>query len=476
MSITATFRHGIAFAMISVVFTVLAFAQTTPTMESPTPAADAIPSVPTATNVPGAAAVPPMGALPFGTGQPGMPGTAPYGAMPGMGMPPAAMGAGTMPMGTGGGMPPMGMRGGAALGYDPEMNALMARRLQELQSQLTLLNSEITMLGGGTSQAARPLLAQRIMLQGQIRELELQINPAGATTPATPGVSGMATTPLATMPPGMPGMPGYGSAAPTAADMMARNMAGQGMPSAMSGYGMTGMPGMPGAMGAGAMRDQLRQEAIQELQFAQQTLRYMDANDPMRATIEARQTELLAQVESLNQQPGQNLPQPPMSGAVAPGAAGSVAPSLADRIARQPGQPGTMAHPQIAQLQNAERQMRAMDNIAIADDLKRQIEQLQTQAFAEPQLPGGMAMPMMPSRAAVPTTVPPTMPTTLPAPLPQQGELAELRTTVDSLRSEITSLRDEIRALQTLLRQNNPVPLPTPASEPADTLPTYMVE
>lgn len=423
----------------------------------------------------------------------GMPGTG-YGAMQGMGMPPAAgpyadpygtmpgsMGAGTMPMG---GMPPMGMRPGAnmGMGFDPEMNALLTRRLQELQNQLTLLNSEITMIGGETSPAARPLLQQRAMLQGQIRELEQQLNPAGANTPAMPG----AMMPGAMMPGRMPpGMPGYGDNFPTPTDMMPRNMApgmpGQGLPPGMAEYGMAGMPGMMGGRANTMMAEQLRLDAIQELQHIQQTLRYIDANSPVLPTIEARRDELLAQLESLNNQAGQTTTQPTMMpGSVAPGVAGSSASTLADSITRQPGRAGVVTNPRIAQMQNAERQMRAMGNTALADDLKRQIEQTQTQGFVEPQLPPGMPLtPNVTPTLPIPANVPANVAAMMPATLPQQGELGELQNTVDKLRSEISSLREEIRALQTLLRQNNQEPAPLPASNVPDdfpVLPTYTVE
>ena len=375
------------------------------------------------------------------------------------------MGAGTMPRG---GMSPMGMELGGAMGFDPEMTVMLARRLQELQNQLTQLNAEISAIGGETSPAARPLLVQRAMCQGQIRDLELQINLAGATSPTMPGMPA-GGNPMGAMPPGMPGMPGYGTAAPSAADMITRDPAMQGMPG-VAGYRMQGLPGAAGydamqGMGAAPNRmmlEQLRQDAITELQYVQRTLSFIDANDPVRATIEARQSELLAQLESLNNQFGQNPTQP----MTVPGVAGSTTPTLTDRVA-QPARISATTNPRIVQMQNAERQLRAMGNTALADDLQRQIEQELTQGFVEPQVPAaGMTMPMPP----IPAAVPPTAAMSVPPALSQQGELVELRNTVDSLRGEIAAMREEMRALQTLLRQYNEKPLVPPATDGANGL------
>ena len=456
---TRSLCYGIAFAIVCVCLTVAVDAQAPATSTSATSA-----TTPAATPAdPTAPAVPPVatdlglpGGMPPSAVPPGMP-AAGAGAMPGMGMQPGTMGAyGTMPMG---GMSPMGMRPGGGMGYDPEMSALLARRLMELQTQLTQLNTEISMSGGETSAMARPLLAQRVMLQGQIRELELQINPSGATTSAMPGAMGA-------MPQG--GMPGYGAAAPTAADMMAREMAMQGM-RGTPGYGMQNMmPGMPGAGPNAMMLEQLRQDAITELQYVQRTLSFIDANDPVRATIEARQSELLDQLESLNRQLGQSQAPsatPPVPGI--PNVPGSTATTLAERMASQPTRSNAPTNPEIVKMQNAARELRAMGNTDLADDLQRRIEQMQTQGFVEPQLPPGMPM----SAAAPLPAMPMPIPATVAAALPQQAELIELRNTVDSLRNEIVSLRDEIRALQILLQQGYQEPLPPPTPSALGDLP-----
>ncbi len=365
-----------------------------------------------------------------------------------------------------------GMRPGPYTGYDPEMNAWLAQQLQELRTRETQLNTEITMAGGETSPAARPLLMAKTMLQGQIRELEKQINPAAAAT----------------------GMPGYGMTAPTAADMMGqglpgqaglagRGMPGAGLPPGMAGYGVGANAGM-GAGPNAMMLEQLRQDVLTELRYAQQTLSQVDANDPFRATIESRQAELLNQLESLNQQLGQSAGAAP--GAGAPGLSSA---SVGLTGAGQPtgGIPGANAasatnDPRVLQMMNAERQLRAMGNTALADDILRQIEQLRAEALPQPTAnpfaagalpPGspmggftGMGAPAPTAGLMPPAGMPPTMPGATAATPSQQAELAELRGTVDALRGEIASMREEIRSLETLLRQSNPLPRPNGAGEP----------
>ncbi|MCL2623776.1 MAG: hypothetical protein FWD31_08935 [Planctomycetaceae bacterium] len=456
MSISTKYsRNGIASAILFVFLSVSVFAQTTATPDATAPAPGT--SQLAGSTVPVFPAVPPagpvadtmLGAMPFGAMQPGMPGAGTgYGTMPGMGLPPATAGAyGVMPGQMGAGAMPMGMRPSSAfMGHDPEMNAMLARQLQDLRNQETLLNSEITMMGGETSPAARPLLSQRVMLQTQIRQLELQLGVSG-----TANLPGATSNPMGTMPPNTmmpgtipagampPGMTGYG-AAMIPADRMVQAMASQGMPPAMPGFGM---PGMIGAGPNAMMLEQLRQDAVTELQYVQRTLTFVDAADPARAIIEARQEELLAQLESLDRQLGQNSTQPATTPGIAtPNVAGSAAPTFADRAA-QPARANAAINPEIVRMQNTERQLRVMGRTDLADDLQRQIEQAQTQGFVEPQVPASM-MPM---------PMPATLSPPVPAILPQQGELAELRSTVDSLRSEITMMRDEIRALNAMLRQ-----------------------
>ena len=345
-----------------------------------------------------------------------------------------------------GGMPPMGMGGmgmrPGGMGMDPEMNAFMMRQLQELKMRETQLNSEIAMYGGGNTMAAQSLLAQRTSLQNQIRDLEQRLGISGAGTPTMPGTMG---DPMAGMNPGM-----------TPADrMMMQGMGSPRMPG-VSGFDMYG-PAMTGADPNRMFLEQQRQEAVLGLQRVQETLKYVDANAPVRATILAQQEELLAQIDSLNKQLGQTqTPGGTMPGAgipgTAPGAAGSTAMSLTDLAAPAvpPARTNPVINQEIIQLQNAERQLRARGETALADSLLQQIQQRQTGSLPEMQPPPGMVTtPMNMSGTFMPQAIPPAMS----AMLPQQAELAELRSTVDSMRGEIAAMRDEIRLLNAMLRR-----------------------
>jgi len=177
------------------------------------------------------------------------------------------------------------------------------------------------------------------------------------------------------------------------------------------------------------------------LQRVQHQLSFVDANHPMRPILLAEQERLVAQRESLDKQLGQT--QTP--GGATPGAAGSTLRSLTDLAtpAAPPARTNTAITPEIAQMMNAEQHFRASGQIAYADELRAMIEKQQTGGFIEPQLPA--TTPMFPTAGLLPTM---SMPS-----LSQQAELAELRSTVDSLRGEIASMREEIRALNAMLRR-----------------------
>lgn len=496
MPITANLRNGIAFAIISVILTVSVFAQTTASPDSTTPVADTGPAANTGTSTttPAIPTVPPAGAamgmptgmpgamqpgtMPFGATQPGMPGALPPSAMSGMpadpmmGMQPNTMGMmdpmmqanpmGRMPMDPSMPMTP-GMRQGPYMGYDPEMNAMLARQLQDLRMQDAQLATEIFMSGGKTSPAVQPLLTRRAMLQNQIRSIETQLGISSAGTTAAPGTMGATQpNPMGGMPMGMqPGMPGY------PADLMTQQrMAAQGLPPGMGADPYSGMA----SMGAGSNRMLLtaqRQEAVTELQYVQRTLPFLGTNDPQRAIIVAQQEDLTARIAAIDKQLEQiQTPVAPTSNT-----AGSMSPSLTDSITRQPApRPNVVTSPEIAQMQYAADQMR-LTRPDIADDMQRQIEQRKMQGFVEPQLPPGMSLtPDMLS----PNLTASILPTTVP--MSQQAELTELRNTVNSLRSEITSLREEIRALNAILYQWNQPPSvnslnPTPTVNGFDQIP-----
>jgi uncharacterized coiled-coil protein SlyX len=211
-------------------------------------------------------------------------------------------------------------------------------------------------------------------------------------------------------------------------------------------------------MGGGpnaTMLEQMRQGVIADLQNVQRMLQFVDPNDPVRANIVAQQTELVAQLESLNAQlglnPGLTTATPGMA---SPATAGSVAPSMTDRVPQPapPSRANVAANPELARLQNAERQLRLMGQTAMADDFLRQMEQIQTQGIVEPQLPPNFSMSnLLPSPSMMSSAV-------VPSSMQQQAELTELRGTVASLRSEIAAMRDEMRALHTLLQQFNQGP------------------
>ena len=485
MSIATHFRYGIAFAILSVFLTVSVYAQVPATPDVPTPttaatlsatpSADALPTDPTTLGLPN-----PM--------QQGMSPSSTTGAMPLGGMPIDPMSPmGMQPQGAMGGMPidpmmspmGMGMRQGPYMGYDPEMNAMLTRQLQDLRMQETQLTTEIIMSGGETSPIVQPLLTRRAMLQNRIRALEAQLGVSGTGATATPGAMGMmqphpmGNMPMGMQPPGMqPGMPGY------PADLMAQQrMASQGLP---PGRGADPYYGTAG-MGAGSNRLLLttqRQEAVTELQYAQRMLSFLGPNDPQQAIIVAQQEDLTARIAAIDKQ----LEQIPTPVAPMQNAAGSTAPTLADSIARQPNaRPNTVMTPEIAQMQYAAQQLRAT-RPDLADDMQRRIELAQSKGFVEPQLPPGMAL--TPNALLPPMVAPPVTTPTLP--MAQQGELAELRSTVDSLRSEINSLRQEIRALNAILNQwNQPqatngwydAPVPSqPETDELPVLPTYTGE
>ena len=383
--------------------------------------------------------------------------------MAGMGMRPDTME--TMPMGgmppmSMGGMPPMSM-GGMGMrqgdfGIDSEMNAMMTRRLQELRFQETQINSDIAMFGGEASPAAQSLLARRTALQTQIRQLEQQLGVSGAVATAVPGAMPDPMNPMAGMNPAMmqqgmaqPGMvpPGMVPPGMTPDDRMMQGMARPGMPG-IPGYEMHD-PAMMRAnpmLGTDPNRmffEQQKQEITLELQRVQHQLSFVDANHPMRPILLAEQERLVAQRESVDKQFGQTL----TPGGAMPGAAGSTATSLTDLATPTvpPARSNPVISPEIAQMMDAERRLRASGQITSADELKAMIEQQQTGGFVEPQLPTGMPM--------LPYAVPPNIPMAMSATLPQQAELAELRSTVDSLRNEIASMREEIRALNAMLRR-----------------------
>ena len=423
--ITPIMRYGSALSLFFVLLTVSALAQTaTPTTENTT-------TPPPATAGTGTPAAPAPGM------QPG-----PMGGMTGMGAMPPGMGMYATPSNM---MPGMG-------GADPEVQAFLNRRLQNLRMAETQMNNDIAMAGGEASPAARQLIMQRTQLQGNIRELEQQL---GVSSPGA-----TAANPMAGMQPDMPGA---------------------GMPPGFANpYDMTGMPNGMGTMGAtpdNMMLDALRQEAVYNLRDVQRTLSYLAPNDPVREQLQSEQARLVEQIESLNKQMGQ-----PNSNAGTPGAATNVPGSnnsLASSILAQQQQQESARQmaaqqaavgggnasfdPRLQQMREAERQLRAMGEIAAADMLLKQIEEQTNNRFAEPPLPGNMtppmppldnammggpALPIMGQRPAQPTTTD----------IVRQAEILELRNTVESLRDEISSMREEIRALETLLRQFNPSP------------------
>ena len=339
-------------------------------------------------------------------------------------------------------------------GADPEMQAFLNRRLQNLRMAETQINNDITMAGGEVSPAARQLIMQRAQLQGNIRELEQQLGVPSAAGTGT--IFDTAANPMAGMQPGMPGNMGMGTMGATPDNMML---------------------------------EALRQEAVYNLRDVQRTLSYLAPNDPIREQLQAEQARLVEQIESLNKQMGQLSSTPATSGLSLPGAAGtaanvpgsssSLASSLeANRLAQERAQQqaamgGSNAafDPRLQQMREAERQLRAMGEIAAADMLLKQIEEQTNNRFAEPQLPGNMAQPMPPLDNAMigGLNLPivgqrPPQPTT--TDIVRQAEILELRNTVESLRDEISSMREEFRALETLLRQLNQLP---PATAPNNT-------
>jgi len=370
----------------------------------------------------------------YGTMPGGMP--AMPGAMPGMGMQPGAMGGAMPPMGMqpgmmGGVMPPMGgigMRPGG--GVDPEMKAWLADRLRVLRMQETQLNSEIAQAGGETAPMARQLLMQRVLLQDQIRELELQLNLMDTTSRANPAMPGAPVDPM---------LGGIGSIPPN-------------VPGYTNMPNMPGMAGTPNAMMFDRQRQLLekeKQDATMELQYAQRMLSFLDPNDPVRANIVAQQQDLLARIDAIDKQLGQNAPLAPRPGMEVPNAPGSMAPTLADRI-NQPPRTNATVNPQIVQMQNTVRDLRVNGQTAQADDLEQLIQKMQSQGFVEPQLTPDMLRAILPQPMNM-----------APAPIAstsQQAELIELRNTVDTLRNEISSLREDIRTLQSMLHQWNQVP------------------
>jgi len=437
--ITPIMRYGSALSLFFVLLTVSALAQTaTPTTENTaTPATT-------------------------GTGTPATPAagmqSGPMGGVTGMGTMPSGMGM------YGTGTPPNMMSGMG--GVDPEMQAFLSRRLQNLRMMETQIVSDITMAGGEASPAARPLIMQRAQLQGNIRELEQQLGVPSAGTGTI--FDAAAANPMTGMQPGMPG-----------------NM----------GMGMLNGRGTMGAAPDNMMLEALRQEAVYNLRDVQRTLSYLAPNDPIREQLQAEQARLVEQIESLNKQMGQpnsnvaasGLALPDAAGAAAnvPGSSSSLASSLeANRLAQERtqqmaiqqqaamGGSNTAFDPQLQQMREAERQLRLRGETAIADDLLRQIEEHTNNRFMRPQLlgntppmppldnamMGGAALPIMGQR--------PTQPTT--ADIVRQAEILELQNTVESLRDEIASMREEIRVLETLLRQFNQLPptVLTPTTAP----------
>ena len=339
-------------------------------------------------------------------------------------------------------------------GVDPEMQAFLNRRLQNLRMMETQIASDITMAGGETSPAARPLIMQRTQLQGNIRELEQQLGVPSAGTGTI--FDAAAANPMTGMQPGMPG-----------------NM----------GMGMLNGMGTMGAAPDNMMLEALRQEAVYNLRDVQRTLSYLAPNDPIREQLQAEQARLVEQIESLNKQMGQpnsnvaasGLALPDAAGAAAnvPGSSSSLASSLeANRLAQErtqqmaiqqqaaTGGSNAAFDPRLQQMRDAERQLRLMGETAAADGLLRQIEEQVNNRFAEPQMPvamtppldnvmmGGAALPIVGQRTPQPTTVD----------IVRQAEILDLRNTVESLRDEIASMREEIRSLETLLRQFNQLP------------------
>ena len=400
---------------------------------------------------------------------------------------------GMMPPSMTGG-PMMGMSGMGAYGSnDPEMQAFLNRRLQNLRMAEMQLNDDITMTGGDTSPAARQLIMQRAQLQGQIRQLEQQLgmgmggNPmtgmgtAGMGMPGSYGMSGMTPAEMA-MPGGMGDNPMVGMQPGTMVSPMgAASMANPMMGNAPYGMPGTGMGVSPDRM----MLEQLREDAMLDLRYAQRALSFFDnPNDPARKDIEARQSELLKQIESLNQQLGQGSnagtqPTAP-SGvsnniqvmrnieAVSAPSDSLAASILAQQQAQQAAARSAIFDPELMQMRDAERQLRAMGDIAAADMLLRRIEE--KERFSSSLGNTALSTPdIMLATNPIPMMAPPVMPRAIAGVQPtttdvvRQAEMLELQSTVESLRNEIASMREEIHSLETLLRQFNQLPPTVPA-------------
>lgn len=370
---------------------------------------------------------------------------------------------GTQPVGALG-----GTYGNMYGGVDPERQAFLNARLQNLRMAESQINNDIIMSGGEASPAARPLVMQRTQLQNQIRSLEQELGAgsmgAAATgMGATPGAMGAAT---------LPDAGAYG---------MSNNMGG-----AYGAYGMAGA-GM-GAQPDRMMLEQMRQEAMADLSHVQRLLSLFDPTDPARAEVVARQSELLQQVESIDRQLGRGN----AAGMTTPGAAtNTLSPQLSTNaagsdsslaqqlLAQQTQQAAARSNsaamnPQLQQMREVERRLRVMGETAAADDLRRQIEaqELAGVRTVNPQAQAPIMLPMAATIPAARQTAPSTaQPTT--ADIVRQAEMLELRNTVESLREEIASMREEIRSLETLLRQLNQLPVDNELAPYSPELPYY---
>ncbi|MCL2348971.1 MAG: hypothetical protein FWC50_12030 [Planctomycetaceae bacterium] len=221
---------------------------------------------------------------------------------------------------------------------DPELRDMLMRRLQQLKSFEMQLNDDLAVTGRGTPAAER-LTQQWNANRAEIQRIEQQL---GTRQPGMPGNSMPGISPMqgrGMMPNEMPGMtggmgmmekPGMGTGmmgggmSPEMLDLMReREMA------AKNGMGMSDMPGMgfptgttpamPGGMGGGMgmprgmtggnnapMFESIKNELLFDLRNVQRTLTFVPPQDPLRATLETRQADLLSQLEAINKQTGES--------------------------------------------------------------------------------------------------------------------------------------------------------------------------
>ncbi|MDR1491697.1 MAG: hypothetical protein LBT05_03095 [Planctomycetaceae bacterium] len=344
---------------------------------------------------------------------------------------------------------------------DPEMRAILTRRLQNLRLADAGLADEIQQVGGESAPGTQPLVFQRREIQRQIQDIERQIgSPTGTASPTAAANPVESPANLAAGMGGIPVVPG--------AILPPQNInpttGGLPYPYPPTPYTGLALPynAYAGNSPQNAVLEQLKQGLLNDLRNLQHTLAPIPQNDPVRPTLEAQQADLLRQLQSVNQQLGTpaTLNTNPQLAAGMFGAPTSVDALAADaeRAARNrpPTTPPQTNTSYLAQLQNAERALRASGNTAMADDLLKQIQQAQNVPLPPEVVNGGLGI-----NAASLLSSPPVL-SAYPQPT---SETTDLKNAVSSLRDEVSSLKEEIKTLKTLLQQlssNNP-------PEPAET-------